>query len=92
MTLPIRWTAKALKSLESAFNYIAADNPMAARALQDRIEAAVIALPDHPYLFRAGRLPGTRELVVHPNYIIVYRVLDAEIEVSNLLHARQKYP
>ena len=27
-------------------------------------------------LFRPGRVDGTREYVVHPNYIVVYRVND----------------
>ena len=37
----------------------------------------------------AGR---ARELVAHPNYIVVYRVTDDAIEIVNVVHARQKYP
>jgi toxin ParE1/3/4 len=36
-------------------------------------------------------VPGTREAVVHPNYILVYRVGEC-IEVLAVLHARQQYP
>jgi plasmid stabilization system protein ParE len=43
-------------------------------------------------LFRSGREPGTREVVAHPNYILVYRVMDDWIEVVNVIHARQRYP
>jgi len=35
---------------------------------------------------------GTREAVVHPNYILIYRVLDDRVEVVNVVHARQQYP
>ncbi|WP_354043151.1 type II toxin-antitoxin system RelE/ParE family toxin [Devosia sp. UYZn731] len=35
---------------------------------------------------------GTRELVVHPNYIVVYRVLTDQIDIVSVLHARQEYP
>ncbi len=52
----------------------------------------MLPLPEHPYLFRPGRVSGTRELVAHPNYIVVYRVTDDRIEIVNVVHARQKYP
>lgn len=44
-----------------------------------------------PYLYRTGRIAGTREIVVHPNYIVVYRVTD-HLEVLNVLHSRKCYP
>ncbi len=56
------------------------------------IEDAVLLLPEYPWLFRPGRVEGTRELVAHPNYIIVYRVTDDAIEIVSVLHARQQYP
>jgi toxin ParE1/3/4 len=30
--------------------------------------------------------------VIHPNYILIYRVTDAAIEILALIHARQQYP
>jgi toxin ParE1/3/4 len=30
--------------------------------------------------------------VVHPNYIVIYRVCPAFIEIVNVVHARQQYP
>lgn len=90
--LPIRWSALALDRLDRLIRDIATFNPMAAEALQDRIGSAVLPLSEHPYLFRQGRVPGTRELVAHPNYIVVYRVRGDCIEITNVLHARQQYP
>jgi plasmid stabilization system protein ParE len=43
-------------------------------------------------MYRAGRVPGTRETVVHPNYILVYRVTAEAVEIVNVLHTRQQYP
>jgi addiction module RelE/StbE family toxin len=45
-----------------------------------------------PYLFRLGRVAGTREHVVHPNYIVVYQVGNEVIDILRVLHSRQQYP
>jgi len=50
------------------------------------------SLPLMSYLFRLGRVPGTREHVVHPNYIVVYQVGDDVIDILRVLHSRQQYP
>lgn len=34
----------------------------------------------------------TREAVVHPNYILVYRVTADAVEIVSVVHARQEYP
>jgi plasmid stabilization system protein ParE len=36
-------------------------------------------------------MSGTREIVVHPNYIVFYEVTDA-IEVLAVVHARENFP
>jgi len=90
--LPIRWNAKALDELDVIAGYIAQFNPIAAEGLQEAIEASVLPLSEHPYLYRKGRVAGTRELVVHPNYIVVYRVLTDQVEIVGVLHAAREYP
>ena len=45
------------------------------------------ACPNH----RPARVPGTREAIVHPNYILVYRVGET-IDILAVLHSRQQYP
>jgi plasmid stabilization system protein ParE len=37
-------------------------------------------------------VPGTREIIAHPNYIVIYQVMAERIEVVSVLHARQEYP
>lgn len=90
--LPIVWRASAQKNLAHIIRYIAERDPQAARNMRQRIEESVLPTADHPYLFRAGRVPGTREIVAHPNYIVVYRVALDAIEVVQVVHARQKFP
>jgi toxin ParE1/3/4 len=90
--LPILWRAEAQSDLAAIFEYIAERNPQSALDLYDDIERLVSQLPYHPYLYRLGRVSGTRELVVHPNYIVVYRVSATAIEIVSILHSRQQYP
>jgi len=91
--LPVVWLASAEEDLEQIITYIAEVNPSAARKLKARFEDALLPLSEHPYLHRPSeRVQGLREVVAHPNYILVYRVAATSIEVVSVLHARQEYP
>ena len=91
MTLPLVWTDEATSDLVEIADYIAPRNFAASQRLIAAIRHAAETLPDHPYLYRPGRVAGTREAVVHPNYILVYRVRET-IEILAVLHARRRYP
>ena len=40
----------------------------------------------------SNRIPDLRELVAHPNYIVLYRVTATRIEIVNVVHARRNFP
>jgi len=86
------WKPVAVADLPSIVEYISDDNPGAAQALKDEIEAKVSRLPDHSQLYRAGRVDGTREMVVHRNYIVVYMEDASAVTVLRVLHAAQQWP
>lgn len=90
--LAIRWRVAARDDLDQIVTHIAEDSPWAALDMFELIESSVIPAALNPYLFRIGREPGTREIVAHPNYIVVYRLIDGCVEVVNVVHARQQYP
>ncbi len=90
--LSVVWTDEARGDLLSIIRYVAERNPSAAAQLGRTIEESTWPLPEHPYLFRPGRVAGTREIVAHRNYIVVYRVELACIEILRVLHVRQEYP
>lgn len=73
-------------------HFIAQDKPRAAVALGDLLMERATQLDRHPLLGRVGRVPGTRELVVHPNYILIYRVVGDSTEVLRVKHAAQMWP
>ena len=90
--LPVKWGHEALNDLVEIIDYIEQYNPVAAASLHHHISAAAEGLSAIPYGFRLGRVPGTREIVVHPNYLVVYRVGDTSVDILRVLHARQEYP
>ena len=73
-------------------DYIEQRNPIAAQSLYAAIVQSAESLPLMPYLYRPGRVLGTREIVVHPNYIVVYQVGDDVIDIQRVLHSRRQYP
>lgn len=90
--LPIVWSRSALDDLKRISYYVAQHNVHAAESLQARIKRSIAPAASHPYIFGEGRAPGTREVVAHPNYVVVYRVLIDRIRVIAVLHCRQQYP
>ncbi len=76
----------------SIVDYIADDNPVAAQALKDEIEAKVALLPHAPRFYRLGRVKGTREMIVRPNYVLIYAEAAKTITVLRVLHAAQQWP
>jgi toxin ParE1/3/4 len=90
--LGITWRRSARAALNEILAYIAEHDPAAARQLRGRVLHSVELARSHPELFRKGRLPDTREIVAHPNYIVVYRVRPGRIQVLSVVHARREYP
>jgi toxin ParE1/3/4 len=91
--LRVRWLRRALVDLDEAEAYIALDNPSAASGIVEKIVRAVTLLKDNPGIGRAGRVPGTKELVVPDTpYIVPYRVKDDTIQVLRVYHASRKWP
>lgn len=89
--MKVRWSQRALVNLERIADHIAADKPLAARAFATSVRHKVAALADFPLLGRPGAYQDTRELVVHRNYIVMYRLRAAEVQVLQIWHvARNK--
>ena len=93
--MQVRWLATALQNLDQEADFIAKDDPQAARLVVQRIHHAVVVLADNPALGHPGRIHGTRELVVpDTRYIMPYRVrprLD-RIEILRVFHSSRKTP
>ena len=89
----VRWTRLAVHDLDAAYEYIAQNSPDAALNIVERIEAAVAALTHHPRIGRAGRVSGTRELVVTGTpFIVAYRTAASGIDVLAVMHGARMWP
>lgn len=93
--MEVKWLRKALLSLDQEAEYIAKDDPQAARLVVQRIHNTVSLLKDNPSLGHPGRLPGTHELVIpKTRYIVPYRVRPRlrHIEILRVFHTSRKLP
>jgi toxin ParE1/3/4 len=89
----VRWLRRALANLDAEAEYIAEDDPAAAGRVVLNILRAVDLLKRNPALGRAGRVAGTRELVVPGTpYIVPYRVRGEAVEILRVFHAARKWP
>ena len=86
------WTRLAAQDRRDIRAYIARDNLVAALALDELISEKAALLTEYPALGRPGRVTGTREFVVHPNYILVYDVADDLVRILRVLHASRLWP
>ena len=88
----LEWTEPAIADLLAIIEYISDDNPDAAQALKADIVAKAAKLPEFPRLYRAGRVEGTREMVVWSNYIVVYDENPITVRILRVLHGAQQWP
>ena len=82
------WTNRALKRLDDIADFIARDNPLRAKTFVIELSNKLEVLKTQS-LGRAGRVFGTKELVLHPNYLAIYRIKADQVQVLTILHTAQ---
>ena len=90
--MAVKWTSKALANLGLIAEHIAKDKPDRAQSFVQEIRQKTNLLAHFSSAGRAGRVAGTRELVVHKNYIVAYRVKGEDVQILRVHHTAQKYP
>lgn len=89
--MQVFWTRHAKRRRREIFVHIAADNLNAAIVLDSKFQSLSVRLPQFPNSGRQGRVYGTREIVIHPQYIAVYRIFEGRIEILTIHHAARDY-
>ena len=90
--MKLYWAAEAIADRVDIYDYVEADNPEAAVVLDELFSKAAERLQIHPMLGRVGRVDGTRELVAHENYILVYDIAGEKVRVLRVLHSARHWP
>jgi len=88
----VRWTRRALADLNRLSDRIAQDKPAVADEFVRAIADKVARLQEFPLLGRKGAFQDTRELVVHKNYLVTYRVRADEVHVLQVWHLARNRP
>lgn len=86
----LKWSRSALADLQAILEHIAQDNPHAACALAAGFRQTAEHLTVHPFIGRRGEIEGTRELILHRNYLLTYRVGSEAVEILQIWHVAQK--
>ena len=86
------WSGPALRDRKRIILYIAERNASAALKLLDGFADKAASLGQFPCSGVAGRVSGTRELVVHKHYILVYEVAEDSVIILAVLHTSRQYP
>jgi len=90
----IEWTEQATRQLDQVHDYIVLSNSeqVAARIMMQIINS-VQQLAAFPMSGRAGRVPGTRELVISRTpFIAAYAIDKARIVILAIYHVAQHWP
>lgn len=92
--MKVRWIAEAKQDRANIFDYISVENPRAALKMDELFSEAANKLAQFPKLGRIGKVPGTRELIPHESYRLVYEVDKATdtVWVMSLVHSARMWP
>ncbi len=88
------WTPEAEQDRDDIWETIATDNPLAAARMDQLFTAAAAKLAEFPMLGHTGKILGTRELIPHASYRLVYEIAIDEntVWVLALVHTARQWP
>lgn len=86
------WTPNAEQDRMDIWDYIATSNPGAAAHMDAVFSDAAARLSKYPKLGKAGKIAGTRELIPHENYRLVYEIDGSKIWVLAIMHTARLWP
>ncbi|GDO96336.1 type II toxin-antitoxin system RelE/ParE family toxin [Escherichia coli] len=91
--LPVLWLENADRDLDYITSYIARFDIDAAKRLWQRLKRCVQPLSEYPHLYPpSDRVPSLREIIAHPNYVILYQVTTSRVEVVSIVHTSRQFP
>jgi len=86
------WAPEAQQDRADIWDYIAAANPPAAAQMDALFSAAAASLAEHARLGPPGKISGTRELIPHESYRLVYEIERETVWILALVHTARQWP
>ena len=90
--MKVFWARAAERDRADIFDFIAEENPIAALDMDERFAEAAGRLATHPELGKPGLIAGTRELIPHESYRLVYEVQHDCVWILALVHTARQWP
>jgi len=91
--MKLRYTPRAKLDIAEIHDYIAQENPQAAKRVILLIRKAAETLPQNPQIGKLGRIAETRELTVGRfPFMLAYRIESEEIQVLAIVHTARLWP
>lgn len=88
----VRWSTEAEWDRNSIATYIAADNPRAAARMDEVFDATAASLSEFPHRGRPGSVAGTRELMPHESFRLVYEIDGGTVWILAVFHTARQWP
>jgi len=91
--MKLRYTPRAQLDLTEIHDYIAQENPQAAKRVILIIRKASETLLQNPQVGRMGRIAETRELTIGRfPFMLAYRIEREEVQVLSVIHTARLWP
>lgn len=89
----VKWLRTAAVNLQSEYQWLYERNPTAAKNFANEVHQLTSLLATNPSMGRAGRVMGTRELVLQNfPYLLPYRVKSGEIQILRIFNTIENLP
>jgi toxin ParE1/3/4 len=88
----VLWTAEAQQDRADIWDFIAADRPHAAARMDQLFSDAAASLGYFPMRGRTGKILGTRELIPHESFRLVYEIDGETVWVLAIVHTARQWP
>ena len=88
----VYWTSAAEQDRADIIDYIGQENLLAAIRMDELFAEAAEGLAAHAHLGKAGRVPGTCELIPHESYRHLYEVQGDTVWILALVHMARMWP
>ncbi len=90
--MKVRWSDDAERDRDDIWDHVAARNPHAAVRLDEQFSQKADQLENFPRRGRSGRLAGTREILAHKHYRLIYAIRDDTVWILALIHTSRQWP